>query len=46
MISSSHHLQLDDATDFHSWALIRDAQKCTIRICWRPGGTPHFSEQI
>jgi hypothetical protein len=34
-------LQLDNAPEFHSRALVRGAQEYGIRIDYRPPGTPH-----
>ena len=39
-------LQLDNAAEFHSRALVRGAQEYGIRIDYRPPGTPHFGGHI
>jgi putative transposase len=39
-------LQLDNAPEFHSRALVRGAQEYGIRIDYRPPGTPHFGRHI
>jgi putative transposase len=39
-------LQLDNAPEFHSRALVRGAQEYGIRIDYRPPGTPHFGGHI
>ena len=39
-------LQLDNAAEFHSRALVRGAQEYGIRIEYRPPGTPHFGGHI
>ena len=39
-------LQLDNAPEFHSRALVRGAQEYGIRIDYRRPGTPHFGGHI
>jgi putative transposase len=39
-------LQLDNAPEFHSRALIRGAQKYGVRIDYRPPASPHFGGHI
>ena len=39
-------LQLDNAPEFHSRALIRGAQEYGIRIDYRPPASPHFGGHI
>jgi putative transposase len=39
-------LQLDNAPEFHSRALVRGAQEYGIRIDYRPPRTPHFGGHI
>lgn len=39
-------LQLDNAPEFHSRALVRGAQEYGIRVEYRPPATPHFGGHI